>query len=89
MSLTTFEAVEQVPAEAALRRLGGEWPVRGGDYPQVEPLGAVLAEAAVLAVLEHPQQLVLRARRQLGHLVEQDVPPEDSSSSPLGPARRP
>lgn len=36
-------------AEAALGRLGVERPVRGGD-PEVQPLGAVLAEPADLAV---------------------------------------
>ena len=42
--------------------------VGGRHDPQVEPLGAVLAEPADLAVLEHAEQLRLGARRQLGHL---------------------
>ena len=66
------ESVEQILAEAVLGRLGVQRPVRGGDDPQVEPLGAVLAEAADLAVLEHAQQLDLGARRQFDHLVAED-----------------
>ena len=42
--------------------LGVQRPVRSGDDPQIELLGAVLAEPAELVVLEYPQQLRLGAR---------------------------
>ena len=50
-----LEAVQQVAAESAGRRLGVERAVGGRHDPQVEPLGAVLAEPSDLAVLRHPQ----------------------------------
>ena len=66
------KVVAEVLAEAALGRLGVKGPVPGGDDPQVEPLNALLAEAADLAVLEHAPQLRPSAQRQLGRLVEKD-----------------
>ena len=64
--------VEQILGEPALGRPGVERRFVAVTTPQVEPPGAALAEAADLAVVENPQQLGLRARRQFGHLVERD-----------------
>ena len=49
----------------------GERPVGGRDDAHVHGARRVLAHAPHLALLQHAQQLGLRARRQLGHLVEE------------------
>jgi hypothetical protein len=43
-----------------------------GDHPHVHPDGAVRADRANLAILQHPQQLHLQRRAHLPDLVEED-----------------
>ena len=66
-----LEAIAQVGAEAPGVDLVGEDAVGGRDEPHVDAAGVALADAPHLAVLDHAQQLGLRARRQLPHLVEE------------------
>ena len=67
-----LQTVEEILAEAPLSDLLGEVLVRRGDDADVDPDGAVGADRADLAVLEHPQQLHLQGGAHLGDLVEED-----------------
>ena len=68
---TTSRRIAQVGAEAARRDLVVEPAIGGGDDADVDAARHVLADAPHLAVLEHAQQLGLRARRQLADFVEE------------------
>ena len=65
------EAEAQVGAEPAGRDFLVEPAVGRRDDPHVDAARHVLADAPDLAVLQHAQQLGLRARRQLADLVEE------------------
>ena len=52
-----------------------EVAVGGGDHADVHRAAPVLADAADLAFLQHPQQFDLHARRDLADLVEQERAP--------------
>ncbi len=66
-----LEPVAQIGAEAPGLDLVGEHAIGGGDEPHVDAARLGLADAAHLAVLEHAQQLGLRAQRQLPDFVEE------------------
>ena len=68
------EPVEQVLAEPPGPDLLREVAVGRGEDADVYLAHALLAHRADLALLEDPEQLRLRARRQLPHLVEEDRP---------------
>ena len=66
------EAVEEVLAEAARLRLGGEVAVRRRDDADVDLDVLRVAEAADRLLLQHAQQLHLEVERQLADLVEEE-----------------
>ena len=66
-----MDAVVQVLAEAALRDQRLQVAVRRADQAQVDVDLGLTAQAPDAAVLQHPQQLDLQRRRQLGHLVQE------------------
>ena len=65
------EAEAEIRAEPSGRSFLLEPPVGGRHDPDVDPPRHVLADPPDLAVLEHTQQLGLRARRQFTDLVEE------------------
>jgi hypothetical protein len=68
------EAVVEVLPEALVGDGGAELLVGGGDDADVDLGGAVLAQAADLALLDDAEQLGLEGDRGLGDLVEEEGP---------------
>ena len=66
------EAEAQVGAEPPGVDLVSQAPVGRRDDPHVDPPRKVLADAPHFALLQHAQQLGLRARRQLADFVEEE-----------------
>ena len=67
------EAVVQVAPERAHQHLLAQVAVGGGDHAHVHADGLLAAHAPELALLQHAQQLGLRAQRHLADLVQEDA----------------
>ena len=70
-NLDGVQAIEQVPAELAASAQRLERPVGRHHDPDVDAAAAVAADALHRRVLDHPQQLGLRRRREVGDFVEE------------------
>src|SRR5581483_5358700 len=68
------EAVQQVEAKSSRARFRAQVAVGRRDNSNVDPPRDVLADSPELALLDDPQQLRLRARRELADLIEQQRP---------------
>src|SRR6185436_15679296 len=66
------QSVIQVGAESAFANLLAQVAVGGGDDARAAHARLRLADALVLAVLEHAQELRLQLERQLADLVEEE-----------------
>ena len=71
LHVDAIELVIQVQPEAAMLDHLGKGTIRGDDEPRVDLTSAAAADALDREVLDGVQQLGLRRRRQIGHLVEE------------------
>ena len=83
------EPVVEVLPEALLAHEHGQVLVGGGDDPHVDAEGLGPPHPLELALLEHPEDLGLRDRREVGHLVEEEGAAVGQLEAPFLPPRRP
>src|SRR5438552_15778575 len=87
-----FQPVVQVFAKAAVPDGRRQIAVRRGNESNVGALRAVAAQALVLALLQHAQQLGLHDERQLADLVEEERATarglDAPRTGPIGPGER-
>jgi hypothetical protein len=76
------EPVIEVEPEGAARDVGAEVAVGGGQEADIDRDRPGAADVQHLARLDRAQELGLQRRRQLADLVEQQLPPEATSSRP-------
>ena len=74
LDVDAIQPVVQIEPELPLLDERGERPVRRDDDPRVDLTGAAPAHALDREILDRAQQLGLRRRRQVGHLVEEQRP---------------
>ena len=86
------QAIEEVGSEVASLDALAEWAIRRGDHADIHRDRLRPTDARDLPLLEYPQQLYLRARRDLTDLVEEERAPtrefEASDPSLGGPGER-
>src|SRR4029079_10537470 len=66
------QAVVEVRAETTCGNLGGQIAIRRRDDAHVHAHGLGAADGLELLLLQHAQELHLRIRRKLAHLVEEE-----------------